>query len=309
MGGRGQLIVRPTSETIIWDMFGKWISSYRDLPLKINQWANVVRWELRTRPFLRSAEFLWQEGHTAHASAEEADEHAREMLDVYAEVAREVLAVPVVPGCKSPSERFAGADETYTIEALMQNGWALQSGTSHFLGQNFARAFDVKFQTKDQSSELVWATSWGVSTRLLGALVMTHSDDSGLVLPPRVAPHQVVIVPVGRGKADNDAKVDAFVASITQELSAAGIRFHVDNRDMKPGGKFYEWERKGVPLRLEVGPRDVDAGQFVLASRIGSEKTTMPFDKPTLARDVKANLDRSGPRLHYRLLTLCPAAY
>jgi len=268
------------------------LTSYRDLPLQINQWANVVRWELRTRPFLRSAEFLWQEGHTAHASKEEADEHAREMLDVYAEVARDVLGVPVIRGCKSPSERFAGADETYTIEALMQNGWALQSGTSHFLGQNFARAFDVKFQTKDQSSELVWATSWGVSTRLLGALVMTHSDDSGLVLPPRVAPHQVVIVPVGRGKADNDAKVDAFVLRLTSALSAAGVRFHVDTRDMKPGPKFYDWERKGVPLRIEVGPRDVDAGQMVLASRISPEKTTMPFDQSTFANDVKAQLDR-----------------
>jgi len=287
-----QLIVRPTSETIIWDMFGKWISSYRDLPLKINQWANVVRWELRTRPFLRSAEFLWQEGHTAHASSEEANAHAQEMLDVYADVAREVLAVPVVRGCKSPSERFAGADETYTIEALMQNGWALQSGTSHFLGQNFARAFDVKFQTKDQSSELVWATSWGVSTRLLGALVMTHSDDAGLVLPPRVAPHQVVIVPVGRGKPDNDAKVDAFVEELCGAMAASGVRLHVDGRDMKPGPKFYDWERKGVPLRIEVGPRDVDAGAFVMAARTGTEKTTVTYNKATVGADIKAQLDR-----------------
>jgi prolyl-tRNA synthetase len=274
-------------------MYGKWISSYRDLPLKINQWANVLRWELRTRPFLRSAEFLWQEGHTAHASKEEADEHAREMLDVYADVARDMLAVPVIRGCKSPSERFAGADETYTIEALMQNGWALQSGTSHFLGQNFARAFDVKFQTKDQTSELVWATSWGVSTRLLGALVMTHSDDSGLVLPPSVAPHQVVIVPVGRGKAENDAKVDAFLQGLTADLRAAGVRFHVDNRDMKPGPKFYDWERKGVPLRIEVGPRDVDNGEFILAARTGGDKTTVPYTSATAGSLVKEQLDRS----------------
>jgi len=285
------LIVRPTSETIIWDMFGKWISSYRDLPLKINQWANVVRWELRTRPFLRSAEFLWQEGHTAHASKDEADAHAREMLDVYADVAREVLGVPVIRGCKSPSERFAGADETYTIEALMQNGWALQSGTSHFLGQNFARAFDVQFQTKDQTSELVWATSWGVSTRLLGALVMTHSDDSGLVLPPRVAPHQVVIVPVGRGKAENNAKVDAFLEKLSADLHKTDIRFHIDNRDMMPGAKFYDWERKGVPLRIELGPRDVDAGQLVLSARIESEKTTMAYDSATAASCILDKLN------------------
>ena len=284
--------MRPTSETIIWDMFGKWISSYRDLPLKINQWANVVRWELRTRPFLRSTEFLWQEGHTAHATKDEADAHAREMLEVYADTAREVLGVPVIRGCKSPSERFAGADETYTIEALMQNGWALQSGTSHFLGQNFARAFDVKFQTKDQTSELVWATSWGVSTRLLGALVMTHSDDAGLVLPPRVAPHQVVIVPVGRGKAENDAKVDAFVEKLSADLEKTAIRFHIDNRDMKPGGKFYDWERKGVPLRIEVGPRDVDAGQMVLSARIESEKITMPYDSATAASSILDKLNR-----------------
>jgi prolyl-tRNA synthetase len=254
------LIVRPTSETIIWDMMGKWISSYRDLPLKINQWANVVRWEMRTRPFLRSSEFLWQEGHTAHATSEEADGHAREMLGVYEQLAREVLAVPVVTGAKSPSERFAGADATYTIEALMQNGWALQSGTSHFLGQNFARAFDVKFQTKEQTAELVWATSWGVSTRLLGALVMTHSDDSGLVLPPAVAPHQLVVVPVGRGKPDNDAKVDAFLDELSSALGKTGVRFHIDMRDMKPGPKFYDWERKGVPLRLEVSRSPTHCG-------------------------------------------------
>ncbi|EKX48097.1 prolyl-tRNA synthetase, partial [Guillardia theta CCMP2712] len=277
------LIVRPTSETIIWDMFRKWISSYRDLPLKVNQWANVVRWELRTRPFLRSAEFLWQEGHTAHASKEEADGCAREMLDVYAEVAEGILAIPVVKGTKSPSERFAGADETYTIEALMQNGWALQSGTSHFLGQNFAKAFDVKFQNADQSAELVWATSWGVSTRLLGALVMTHSDDAGLVLPPQVSPVQVVIIPVGRGKKENDEK------KVTAALKSQGIRYKVDDsRDnMKPGPKFYEWERRGVPLRVEVGPRDVDANK-VRGEDDG--RGDLPFDQTNFAQDIKKQL-------------------
>ena len=285
------LIVRPTSETVIWDMFGKWIASYRDLPLKINQWANVVRWELRTRPFLRSAEFLWQEGHTAHASKEEADAHAQEMLDVYADVASNILALPVVRGRKSPSERFAGADDTYTIEALMQNGWALQSGTSHFLGQNFAKAFDVKFQTKDQSADYVWATSWGVSTRLLGALVMTHSDDSGLVLPPKVAPHQVVIVPVGRGKPDNDAKIDEFLGRLKRDLATADIRFHIDNRDMKPGPKFYDWERKGVPLRIEVGPRDIDNGKIVVKARCDADKTDMTYDSATIGAELRGKLD------------------
>merc|ERR1719247_2689151 len=225
-----QLIVRPTLETMIWHMFQRWIMSYRDLPLKVNQWANVVRWELRTRPFLRSAEFLWQEGHTAHATKEEADLQAREMLDAYADLCSSLLALPVVKGVKSPTERFAGADETYTIEALMQNGWALQSGTSHFLGQNFAKAFDVYFQTADNAQELVWATSWGVSTRLIGALVMAHSDDQGLVLPPAVAPTQVVLVPISP-KGPEKAP---------ESLKAAGVRVQVDTRwNMKPGPKFF----------------------------------------------------------------------
>eukprot|EP00283_Hemiselmis_rufescens_P006416 CAMPEP_0173422736 /NCGR_PEP_ID=MMETSP1357-20121228/3324_1 /TAXON_ID=77926 /ORGANISM="Hemiselmis rufescens, Strain PCC563" /LENGTH=480 /DNA_ID=CAMNT_0014385787 /DNA_START=14 /DNA_END=1456 /DNA_ORIENTATION=+ len=286
------LVVRPTSETIIWDMFGNWISSHRDLPLKINQWANVVRWELNNpTPFIRTPEFLWQEGHTAHATKEEAVECSREMLDVYADTCRDYLAVPVVKGTKSPSERFAGADDTFTIEALMQNGWALQSGTSHFLGQNFARAFDVTFQNKQQKSELVWATSWGVSTRLLGALVMTHSDDKGLVLPPMVSPCQVVIVPVGRGKAENDAKVDAFLAPLEAQLKAQGIRYKVDDRDkVKPGSKFYEWERKGVPLRIECGPRDADANSFVIASRLGGEKETVEFDEATFGATMDKRL-------------------
>ncbi|CAM9172729.1 unnamed protein product [Phaeothamnion confervicola] len=271
------LVVRPTSETIIWNMFGKWISSHRDLPLKLNQWANVVRWELRTRPFLRSAEFLWQEGHTAHATRAEALATAREMLDVYAAAVKDMLALPVVKGVKSPTERFAGAEETFTIEALMQNGWALQSGTSHFLGQNFARAFDVYFQNTEGERELVWATSWGVSTRLMGALVMTHADDLGLRLPPAVAPHQVVIVPIVKGNGgDDDALVAARVAAVAAELTCAGVRVKVDDRDyVRPGAKYFEWERKGVPLRLEIGARDAKAGVAVLARRTGGDKATV----------------------------------
>ena len=265
------LIVRPTSETIIWNMFGKWINSYRDLPLKINQWANVVRWEMRTRPFLRSAEFLWQEGHTAHATAADAQVTARESLDMYASVCEELLAMPTVKGAKSPAERFAGADDTYTIEALMQNGWALQSGTSHFLGQNFARAFDVFFQTETGSRELVWATSWGVSTRLLGAMVMTHSDDRGLVLPPRVAPVQVVVVPITKGSGDEHEAVLRYAEGIAATLKAAKVRAKVDARpNMRPGAKYFEWERKGVPLRLEVGPRDLAKGAAMLAVRVAA---------------------------------------
>ncbi|MCB9778017.1 MAG: proline--tRNA ligase [Alphaproteobacteria bacterium] len=250
------LVVRPTSETIIWHMYGRWISSWRDLPLLINQWANVVRWEMRTRPFLRTAEFLWQEGHTAHATRTEAEEEAQRMLQVYRDFCWETLAVPVRTGVKTASERFAGAVDTYTIEGLMQNGWALQCGTSHFLGQNFARAFDVTFQNSDGDLEHVWATSWGVSTRLVGALIMTHSDDAGLVLPPRVAPIQIVIVPIYR--ADKRDMVMDFVGKV-RGLLGRRFRVHVDDRDnMKPGAKYFEWERKGVPLRLEIGPRDVE---------------------------------------------------
>ncbi len=273
------LVVRPTSETIIWNMFSKWIGSHRDLPLKINQWANVVRWEMRTRPFLRSSEFLWQEGHTAHATQAEALGYARDQLELYATVCEEMLALPVVKGVKSATERFAGADETFTIEALMQNGWALQSGTSHFLGQNFARAFDVFFQTAEGTRELVWATSWGVSTRLIGALVMTHSDDKGLVLPPSVAPIQVVVVPILKGEkdaAENDA-TNAFVNTVVSSLRTQGVRVHVDDRpNMRPGAKYFEWERKGVPLRLEIGQRDASAGAVTLARRTGGEKETVP---------------------------------
>ncbi|EGB12959.1 hypothetical protein AURANDRAFT_18779 [Aureococcus anophagefferens] len=291
------LIIRPTSETMIWHMFGKWINSHRDLPLKINQWANVVRWEMRTRPFLRSSEFLWQEGHTAHATRDEALATAEEMLDVYAEVVEHFLAVPVVRGAKSAIERFAGADETYTIEALMPNGWALQSGTSHFLGQNFARAFDVQFQNKDAKRELVWATSWGVSTRLLGALVMTHSDDAGLVLPPRVAPVQVAVVPITRKNDDAGTEaVDALVDGLVAECKALGVRVKVDERpNMRPGAKFFEWERKGVPLRVEVGPRDAAEGVVVVASRLGGEKRSVAA--ADAAADLAASLEDIQARL------------
>ncbi|MEE2750976.1 MAG: proline--tRNA ligase [Myxococcota bacterium] len=266
------LIVRPTSETIIWHMYGQWIQSHRDLPILINQWANVVRWEMKTRPFLRTAEFLWQEGHTAHATEPEANEEALRMLEVYRAFAEETLAIPVVTGSKSASERFAGAVETYTIEAMMQNGWALQAGTSHFLGQNFAKAFDVTYQTPDGDLEHVWATSWGVSTRLVGAVIMTHSDDTGLVLPPRVAPVQVAVVPLWRKDGEKET-VLPFAEQIAAELRSVGIRVALDTRErMKPGAKYYDWERKGVPLRLEVGPRDVAKGAAFAARRIGGPK-------------------------------------
>ncbi len=272
------LIVRPTSETIIWHMYGKWIDSWRDLPLLINQWANVVRWELKTRPFLRTAEFLWQEGHTAHATRDEAVAETEQMLQVYTDFAHETLAIPVVPGLKSETERFAGAEDTYTIEAMMQNRWALQAGTSHFLGQNFARAFDVTFQNSRGERELVWATSWGVSTRLVGALIMTHSDDIGLVLPPRIAPIQVVVVAIWRKDRDRDAVLD-FARSIQAALAASGVRVHVDAREnMKPGAKYYEWERKGVCLRMEVGPRDVAKGAAFCKKRTGGDRFGIPLE-------------------------------
>lgn len=271
------LVVRPTSETIIWHMYGQWIQSWRDLPILINQWANVVRWEMKTRPFLRTAEFLWQEGHTAHASRDEAVEEARRMLGVYSDFAREFLAIPVIPGVKSASERFAGAVDTYTIEALMQNGWALQAGTSHFLGQNFAKAFDVTFQDADGSRSHVWATSWGVSTRLVGAVIMTHSDDTGLVLPPTVAPIQVVITPIWKSDAEKEATL-AFARKVKDALHPA-VRVVLDERDgVKPGAKYFEWERKGVPLRLEIGPRDVANNAVFAASRTGGKKFGIPFD-------------------------------
>ncbi|MEE4260112.1 MAG: proline--tRNA ligase [Bacteroidales bacterium] len=270
-----ELIVRPTSETIIWDTYKKWIQSYRDLPLLINQWANVVRWEMRTRLFLRTAEFLWQEGHTAHATKDEAVKEAELILDVYADFAEKWMGVPVLKGVKSPGERFAGAVETYCIEALMQDGKALQAGTSHFLGQNFAKAFDVKYVTKENQLEYVWATSWGVSTRLVGALIMSHSDDNGLVLPPKLAPIQVVIVPIYKKPEQLDV-ITIEVNKIVNDLKTKGISVKFDDRDThKPGFKFAEWELKGVPVRLAIGPRDLENGTVEVARRDTLEKETL----------------------------------
>ena len=262
-----ELIVRPTSEAIIWSTYKGWVQSYRDLPLLINQWANVVRWEMRTRLFLRTAEFLWQEGHTAHATRQEAIEESEKMMHVYADFAENFMAIPVVKGLKTETERFAGADETYCIEALMQDGKALQAGTSHFLGQNFAKAFDVKFANKEGKQEYVWGTSWGVSTRLMGALVMTHSDDKGLVLPPNLAPIQVVIVPIYKTEEQFDA-ITQQVNGLTAELRKLGISVKYDNRDtQKPGFKFAEWELKGVPVRIALGPNDLENGTYEIARR------------------------------------------
>lgn len=276
-----ELIVRPTSETIIWDTYKNWIQSYRDLPILVNQWANVVRWEMRTRLFLRTAEFLWQEGHTAHATRQEAVSEAEQMQQVYADFAQNFMAMPVVKGVKSANERFAGALETYTIEALMQDGKALQAGTSHFLGQNFAKAFDVKFATKEGTQEYVWATSWGVSTRLMGALVMVHSDDNGLVLPPKLAPFQVVIVPIYKGEEQLD-QISEKVKTIKAELEAAGVSVKYDNRDThKPGWKFNEYELKGVPLRIGIGPRDLENGTVELARRDTLSKEMVSMDDLT----------------------------
>ena len=289
-----ELIVRPTSEAIIWSTYKNWVQSYRDLPLLINQWANVVRWEMRTRLFLRTAEFLWQEGHTAHATATEAVAETRQMLDVYAEFAEEHIALPVVKGVKTPNERFAGAEDTYCIEALMQDGKALQAGTSHFLGQNFAKAFDVQFQTKEGGLEYVWGTSWGVSTRLMGALIMAHSDDEGLVLPPRLAPIQVVIVPIYK-TGELDALLER-IRPIQMGLIARGIAVKVDSRDTeRPGFKFAEWEMKGVPVRLAIGARDLDAGTVEAARRDTKQKLQLPLtdvvdsvDK--LLNDIQLNI-------------------
>lgn len=262
-----ELVVRPTSEAIIWSTYKGWVQSYRDLPLLINQWANVVRWEMRTRLFLRTAEFLWQEGHTAHATRQEAIEESEQMMHVYADFVENFMAIPVVKGLKTESERFAGAEETYCIEALMQDGKALQAGTSHFLGQNFAKAFDVKFANKEGKQEFVWGTSWGVSTRLMGALVMTHSDDNGLVLPPNLAPIQVVIVPIHRTDEQLDA-ISAQVKELMVELRKVGVSVKYDDRDtQKPGFKFAEWELKGVPVRLAIGPNDLENGTYEVARR------------------------------------------
>ena len=290
-----ELIVRPTSETIIWDTYKNWIQSYRDLPILINQWANVVRWEMRTRLFLRTAEFLWQEGHTAHATQEEAIKEAEQMLHVYADFAEEVMAMPVIKGVKTANERFAGALETYCIEAMMQDGKALQAGTSHFLGQNFAKAFDVKYQSKEGKVEYVWATSWGVSTRLMGALIMTHSDNNGLVLPPRLAPTKVVIIPIYRGHEELE-KVSVVANDIVAKLKALGIRVKYDDRDtQKPGWKFNEYELKGVPIRLAIGIRDLEKGLVELARRDTLSKELIEMEKvvdqiPGLLTEIQSSL-------------------
>jgi prolyl-tRNA synthetase len=273
-----ELIVRPTSETVIWSSYKNWIQSYRDLPLLINQWANVVRWEMRTRLFLRTAEFLWQEGHTAHATKKEAIEETEQMLEVYAEFAETFMAMPVLKGIKTANERFAGADETYCIEAMMQDGKALQAGTSHFLGQNFAKAFDVKFVNKENQLDYVWGTSWGVSTRLMGALIMAHSDDQGLVLPPKLAPIQVVIVPIYKGDEQLE-NIKARINPLVKALKSRGVSVKFDfAENQSPGFKFAEYELKGVPIRLAIGNRDMENGTIELARRDTREKASMPFD-------------------------------
>ncbi|MCH2214419.1 MAG: proline--tRNA ligase [Flavobacteriales bacterium] len=296
-----ELIVRPTSETIIWNTFKGWVKSYRDLPLLVNQWANVVRWEMRTRLFLRTAEFLWQEGHTAHATEGEAIDEAKRMLDVYAKFAEDWMAIPVVKGIKTESERFAGALDTYCIEALMQDGKALQAGTSHFLGQNFAKAFDVKYASKEGSEEYVWATSWGVSTRLMGALIMTHSDDNGLVLPPKLAPIQVAIVPIYKGE-DQLEELRAKLNPLTEELRIRGLSVVFDDDDKrKPGWKFSEYEMKGVPVRLAMGARDLESGTIEVARRDTLSKQSVSFENVTdhvvqLMDEIQTNLFNKAVR-------------
>jgi len=289
-----ELIIRPTSETIIWNTYKNWIHSWRDLPLMCNQWCNVMRWEMRTRPFLRTSEFLWQEGHTAHATREEAEQEAQKMLKVYAEFAEKWMAVPVMQGVKSETERFAGALDTYTIEAMMQDGKALQSGTSHFLGQNFAKAFGVQYLTKENKQEYVWATSWGVSTRLIGALIMTHSDDNGLVLPPRLAPLQVVIIPIGKG--EQQEQISELFQPVIKALGAKGISVKYDDADNKrPGFKFADYELKGVPVRIVMGGRDLEAKTVEIMRRDTLEKETVPFEGlaeriENLLEDIQNNI-------------------
>lgn len=297
-----ELIIRPTSETIIWNTYRNWIKSYRDLPILCNQWANVFRWEMRTRMFLRTAEFLWQEGHTAHATKEEAMEEAVRMLNVYADFAERYMAVPVVKGVKSANERFAGALETYTIEAMMQDGKALQSGTSHFLGQNFAKAFDVKFINRNNELEYVWATSWGVSTRLMGALIMTHSDDNGLVLPPHLAPIQVVIVPIYKSM-DQLEEISRKVEPMVEKLRNMGISVKYDNADNKrPGFKFADYELKGVPVRLALGARDLENGTVELMRRDTLEKETLPIDG--IEEHIKSLLEEIQANIYKKALAL-----
>ena len=296
-----ELIVRPTSETIIWDTYKRWIQSYRDLPILVNQWANVVRWEMRTRLFLRTAEFLWQEGHTAHATKEEAVEETEKILNIYAKFAEEWMALPVLKGLKSPNERFAGAVETYCIEALMQDGKALQAGTSHFLGQNFAKAFDVKFLSKENKLEYVWATSWGVSTRLMGALIMAHSDDNGLVLPPKLAPIQVVIVPIYKN-AEQLAAISSVASDIKNKLENLGISVKYDDRDtFKPGWKFSEYEFKGVPVRIALGPRDLENKTVEVARRDTLEKEVLHIEEIEIK--IKNLLDQIQKKLYHKALS------
>ncbi len=295
-----ELVVRPTSEAIIWNTYKGWIQSYRDLPILINQWANVVRWEMRTRLFLRTAEFLWQEGHTAHATKQEAVEETEKMLDVYAAFVENYMAVPVIKGVKTPNERFAGAEDTYCIEALMQDGKALQAGTSHFLGQNFAKAFDVKFSDKNNTLDYVWATSWGVSTRLIGALIMAHSDDQGLIMPPRIAPMQVVIVPIYKGE-ESKPVVDAKATALVNELKALGVRVKYDDNDNnRPGWKFAEYELKGVPVRIAMGLRDIENNVAEVARRDEKTKTTMSIDG--LAENVVKLLDEIQQNIYNKAL-------
>ena len=289
-----EIIVRPTSETVIWSMYKKWIQSYRDLPILINQWANVVRWEMRTRLFLRTSEFLWQEGHTAHATPEEAQKETLDILELYRQLAEDYLAIPVLTGLKTESEKFAGADKTYCIEAMMGDKRALQAGTSHNLGQNFAKAFDVTFQTKENKEELVWATSWGVSTRLVGAVILTHGDEKGLRLPPKIAPIQVVIIPISRNE-EQEKIVRDYLAPIVELLESTGVRVHQDWTDNSPGFKFNEWEMKGVPLRLEVGPRDVENGNMVVARRDTGDKSFLSKDEavaqiPDILEEIQKGL-------------------
>jgi prolyl-tRNA synthetase len=296
-----ELIIRPTSETIIWDTYRNWIQSYRDLPLLINQWANVVRWEMRTRLFLRTAEFLWQEGHTAHATSEEAIEETKKILDIYATFAEDWMAMPVLKGTKSPNERFAGAIDTYCIEALMQDGKALQAGTSHFLGQNFAKAFDVKFLSKENKLEYVWATSWGVSTRLMGALIMAHSDDQGLVLPPKLAPIQVVIVPIYK-KPEQLNEISEYAIKIKAALESKGIKVKYDDRDtFKPGWKFSEYEFKGVPVRIAIGPRDLENQTVEVARRDTLEKDILQV--ADIGSKIEHLLEQIQKKLYHKALS------
>lgn len=295
-----ELIVRPTSETVIWDTYRTWIQSYRDLPILLNQWANVVRWEMRTRLFLRTAEFLWQEGHTAHATRIEAEKETIQMLNVYAQFVEEYMALPVIKGVKTPNERFAGAVDTYCIEAMMQDGKALQAGTSHFLGQNFAKAFDVKFATSEGNVEHVWGTSWGVSTRLMGALIMAHSDDDGLIIPPKLAPIQVVIVPIYKGE-DQLKQISIVASDLKKSLNDLGISVKYDDRDtQKPGWKFAEYELKGVPIRIAIGPKDLENGTIEVARRDTKEKMTLNIKN--VAVEIKSLLDQIQQNIYDKAL-------